>query len=129
MKAMSYKTIIGGRKVLLDKSWLLPDGENISVEFEDEEGDSINIRIEVLSSEDRNNKNEKNKASLSIHDEGEVAVITFTNWNQAFGNSTGVPVVFAKSSDEKIELSFLASIAKISSLYRVEFQVMSEVKK
>ncbi|MES1933297.1 hypothetical protein T35B1_11837 [Salinisphaera shabanensis T35B1] len=124
---MPQKVILGGRTVLLNKSWLLPENESIFVEFEDEDGDSVKIRIEVLTSEN-NEKNEKPKAALEIDNEEDVAVITFINWNQPFGNSTAKPIAFAVADDGRIELSFLANIAKISSLYRVEFQVMSVVK-
>ena len=126
---MSHKATIGGRAVLLEASWLLPENEDISVSFKDPEGDDVTIKIEVKTSPIVKDSKEKIKPTLSIMEVDNVPVIQFIDWNSGFGSSTGKPVIFASTADNKIELSFLASVAKLSRLYRVEFQVMSEVKK
>ncbi len=125
---MVHNAKIADRIVLLEGSWLLPDGESLFLTFEDQSGDEINIKIELLTSPDIKGSKDKPKASLSVHACEGVAVIQFRDWNSAFGNSTGEPVVFATSSDGTYEVSFLASVAKLSKIFRVEFQVMAEMK-
>ncbi|RTL05142.1 hypothetical protein EKK58_08790 [Candidatus Dependentiae bacterium] len=119
---MTHEATIGGRQVLLDTRWLLPENEEILVTFKDKEGGEISLKIEVV-----NEKSEKEeKPSLRIREENDTPIISFINWNSTFGNSTSKPINFASTDDNRIELSFLANITKLGPIYRVEFQVMSK---
>lgn len=126
---MAHITSIGGKKVLLEASWLVIENEDITVTFKDDDNDDVTVKIEIRSTLESEDTKEIQKPSLQIEDVNDIPVIRFNNWNGGFGKSTGKPIVFAGSEDGKVELSFLASIAKLGRLYRIEFQVMAEEKK
>ncbi|MDO8070006.1 hypothetical protein O3299_00580 [Janthinobacterium sp. SUN176] len=126
---MAHTTFIGGKKILLEASWLVLENEDVTVTFKDSDGDDVTVKIEIKSTSENNDSEDIKKPSIQIEEVDDIPVIRFKNWNGGFGKSTGKPIAFASTSDGKIELSFLASIAKLSKLYRIEFQVMSEEKK
>lgn len=98
----------------------------MTAKFIDEDGDEHTVRIELSSTQLSGDSGEKPKASLKVLDDGGIMVFQFRDWNGTFGNSTGKPITFAKSDDGKTQLTFLASISKLSKIYRVELQIMSE---
>lgn len=117
---------IGGRRVLIATSCLVPDGEDVLLNFKDHDGEDLAIRLEIRASVVEKDSKEKPKASISINDVDGMPVIRFLDWNSALGNSTKRPIVFATGTN--VELSFLASVARLGTLYRVEFQALVEVK-
>lgn len=125
MLIMANNATIGGRSVLLNARWLLPENESIDFKIEDEDGDVTPMKIQIKSSSDGDGA----KPILDVKEIDGIPVITFINWNGKLGVNTNKPIKFAESENGDVELTFLAVIAKLGDIYRVEFQVMSERKK
>ena len=117
---------IGKRKVIFSEIVLCPEDERIELQVQ-VPGEEELWMIEVYFTEDevKPGGGKSPKPNLSWVVEDEVWKFNFKNWHSSLGAAIAKPAEVAVSTGG-LSIKMLANVAKISSLYRINFQFMVE---
>ena len=113
---------IGKYSVLNSTTFLVPHGESVHFTHTIREGDELNC---ILTVENDSDVYSESKATISTSFDSGLFTITFRNFNNALGSHTKTPIEFALSNNDE-SIVFLAVVARMAALTRIEFQLMME---
>jgi len=123
---------VGGRKVLMSEALFVPDGEDALVDCFIAEGDVLHLKYQfiqepeseidgVLRSPDARFVVDYVTEDNSKHID--LLVVKFFNFNKTFGQTFKTPIPIADSNQKEVVFLF-ASVQKLGSVSRIDFQIM-----
>lgn len=127
---------VGGRKVLMNETLFVPDGEDAIVECAVGEGDNLTFKFEFFHEAEVevdgvSRSPDPRYAIEYVTEEGgkqiDQLVVAFFNFNKPFGQSFKEPVAVADSDNREIIYLF-AALQKLGVVTRIDFQIMLEDK-
>ncbi|WP_335944697.1 hypothetical protein [Pseudomonas sp. G166] len=125
---------VGGRKVLMNDTLFVPDGEEAIVDCAVGEGDNLTFKFQFVHEPDVevdgvSKSPDPRYAVEYVTAEGEKKidqlVVIFYNFNKPFGQSFKEPVGVADSNKREIIYLF-AALQKLGVVTRIDFQVTLE---
>lgn len=118
---------IGNLKVLLSETILCPFEESINfqVKLPDEE-ELWKIKVYFSTEEKKLDLNKKTNPYMNYTVENDIWILNFINWDSSLGATMNAPEIAKSTSGQSISIT--AEVAKLTNLYRVNFQIMIEEK-
>jgi hypothetical protein len=123
---------VGGRKVLMSERLFVPDGEDALVNCFIAEGDVLNMKFQFTQEAeveiDGETRSPDARFDVDYVTDGDnrhidQLVVRFFNFNKAFGQTFKAPVPLADSNNKE-SIFLFASVHKLGSISKIEFQVM-----
>lgn len=118
---------VGGRKVLLQTTLLVPNDEVAEFVVPVAENDSMNVVLEFIVQDKELNDGKEERPPVKIELEGDNALfhLKFYNFDKPMGHSMGDPFLMGTSDNEE-PITMLASIYKYKKMSKIEIQFMLE---
>jgi hypothetical protein len=123
---------VGGRKVLMNEVLFVPENEVATFVCNVGDSDQMSVRLEFPMEpfEEGTLEDKRPEPRFSVEYESppdslhvDCIVLKFSNFDRSFGQSLTAPVSVA-ISEAKEEILFFASIQKLATMRKIEFQFM-----
>ena len=118
---------IGNKTIVFSDSFLVPENEILHIRFiYDGEDDIQNFEV-TFEEREQEQKSEKISSQLEFQGDKNKLCLSFINWNSPLGVATTTPIGVGTSGNGQ-EISILASVKKIGSIYQLHIQVLLQTQ-